>query len=165
MFAYLRKPHVDLGTLLLRLGLAAVFMAHGYIKVYQPLSWTTLISPAWQQIVGWTELVCGTALALGLLSRLAALGPMAVMIGAIALVTGAHEFIFVDVGPSGFTFKASGYEYNFMIIVVCLAVIVMGSGRYSLDRLIFGRKKTPLNPAQPVGGPHVASPAVHQTVP
>ena len=143
MFAYWRRPHPDLASVILRLGLGFIFMAHGYIKVFQPLSWTEVISRNMQNTVGWAELVFGILLALGFLSRLAALGVVADMIGAIVLVTGSRSFITIEMGAHGFTFRASGFEYNLMIIVASLAVVVLGSGWFSLDYLLFGRKKAP----------------------
>jgi putative oxidoreductase len=141
MLTYLRKPHADLASVILRLGLGFLFIMHGYIKLFQPLSWTEVLSPTMQKVVGWTEFTCGILLLIGLLSRLAAIGLIGDMIGAIALVTGAHEFISVGVGPHGFTFAASGFEYNFILIVACLAVLVLGSGWLSLDHLIFDRRR------------------------
>lgn len=141
MFSYFRRPHADLAAVILRLGLGFIFAAHGYIKLFQPLSWSEQISRSMQITVGWAELIFGTLLVIGLLSRLAALGIMADMIGAIVLVTGSRDFIAVEVGRHGFTFRASGFEYNVMIIVGCLAVIALGSGMLSVDHLIFGRKK------------------------
>lgn len=142
MLAYLRKPHADLAALILRLGLGYLFIAYGYCKIDQDFTWTEVITPTMQRFVGWSELIFGILLVFGLLSRLAALGVVAVMIGAIALVTGRRGFLPVDMGPQGFNFKASGIEYNMLVIVVCLAVLVLGSGLFSLDHLIFGCKKS-----------------------
>lgn len=152
MLAYLRKPHADLASVILRLGLGFLFIAHGYIKLFQPLSWTEVLTPTMQKVVGWTEFSCGILLLIGFLSRLAVIGLIADMVGAIALVTGAHEFISVGVGPHGFTFAASGFEYNFILIVACLAVLMLGSGWFSLDHLIFDRvrgRRTLMQPANP----------------
>ncbi len=147
MLANLRKPHPDLAAVILRLGLGAIFIEHGYLKVFVPDSWTVpaawkeTITPAIQNIVGWAELIFGLLIVLGLLSRLAALGVIADMIGAIVVVTGQHGFISTDMERSGFTFRASGFEYNLIIIAACLALAVLGAGLFSVDHLIFGRKK------------------------
>ena len=34
-----------------------------------------------------------------------------------------------------------GAEYNVAVIVMCLAVVALGSGKVSLDHLIFGRRR------------------------
>jgi uncharacterized membrane protein YphA (DoxX/SURF4 family) len=93
-----------------------------------------------QQAVGWAELICGALLALGLLSRLAALVVIADMVGAIVMVTGKREFFGMDVTAHGETFKP-GSEYNIIIILVCLALLALGSGWFSLDHLIFSRRR------------------------
>lgn len=142
MLAYLRKPHPDLAAVILRLCLGYVFIVHGYSKTSQEFEWTREISPTMQTVVGWAELIFGILLVLGLLSRLAALGVIAIMIGAIVHVTGRRGFIPVEMTPQGFTFRTVGTEHNFLIIAACLALLVLGSGWFSLDHLIFGRKKS-----------------------
>jgi putative oxidoreductase len=147
MFAKLRKPQTDFAALMLRLGLAAVFIAHGYIKVRQYLSWTDVIPREMQQVVGWTELLCGVALLIGLMSRLAAVGIGVIMVGAIYYMTGSRFFIDVQVGLHGFTYQAAGFEYNVVILAMCLAVIALGSGVVSLDHFIFRPRKKVQPPA------------------
>ena len=81
-----------LGPLLLRLSLAAIFIFHGLNLVGgQENGWganwmkAAEAPPAPVQLaVAWGELVGGIALALGFLTRLAALGIIAIMAGAIA---------------------------------------------------------------------------------
>ena len=159
MFAYFRRPHVDLATVILRLGLGFIFIAHGYIKVSQDSSWTEVISPAMQKMVGWAELSCGGLMLLGLLTRLAALGVFVDMIGAIALVTGKRDFVVISVGPHGDRFR-TGFEYNFSIIIACLALVLLGSGWLSLDHLLFVRKKE-----KPVGTQVAAEPTTSAAPP
>jgi uncharacterized membrane protein YphA (DoxX/SURF4 family) len=154
MWTYLRRPHVDLASLILRLGLAAIFIAQGYMKLSQEESWTDQLTPTMQKVVSGAELACGVMLAVGFLSRLAALGLVAEMIGAITLVTGARGFMPVSFGPSGFTFQA-GAAYNFLIIVACLALVVLGSGVVSVDYLLFGRKRGRQTQVRAVGEPHL----------
>jgi putative oxidoreductase len=141
MFSYLRKPHPDLASLVLRLGLAAVFIMHGYLLISQDFAVTDRMSLQTQKLVGWSEFVCGILLAMGLLSRLAALGVIALMIGAIAVVTGPRGFVDIRLTAQGYNFEAGGFEYNFVLIVASLAVLLLGSGRASVDQFIFGRKR------------------------
>src|SRR5258708_3655757 len=93
----LPKPHVHLGSFLLRLGLAIIFMFHGYLKVIQDggRGWSNSLSPETQVAVAWGELVCGCALFIGLFSRIAALGLAVIMVGAITLQTGQYDFIYI----------------------------------------------------------------------
>ena len=76
MFRYLQQPHVDLAKAILRITLGFTFFAHGYIKLFQTYrsqSWTDMLTPTMQQLVGGIEFSCGVLLVFGLLSRLAAL--------------------------------------------------------------------------------------------
>jgi putative oxidoreductase len=149
MLAYLRKPHADLAALILRIGLAYVFIGYGYIKLIQGHQMSEVMSYNLQLTVGWAELVCGILLVSGLLTRLAALGMIANMIGAIVLVTGKRGFFDPTVGPHGEKFQP-GFEFNIIMILVCLALVVLGGGSISLDRLIFGRRRAETSAATPL---------------
>jgi putative oxidoreductase len=157
MFRYLQKPHVELARAILRITLGFAFFAHGYIKLHQSSlsqSWTDMLTPSMQQVIGWGEFICGVCLIFGFLSRVAALVLIADMIGAIALVMKYEDYIPVGVGPHGNTFKV-GYEYNILIIAVALAIFLVGSGWFSLDAIIYRRWKG--EPAQEAatGTPHL----------
>ena len=62
MFEKLLTPKVDLATLLLRVGLAAIFVVHGYIKISQDYPLIEDVSLGTQVAIGWMELICGVAL-------------------------------------------------------------------------------------------------------
>jgi uncharacterized membrane protein YphA (DoxX/SURF4 family) len=148
--------------LILRLGLAAIFIYHGLDLVSQENEW----GAAWmtramekqkekekeakqesqgessepeakappapvQVLVAWGQLIGGIAMVLGFLTRLAALGLAIIMGGATALVHWPH----------GFDSRAGGYEYNFLIIVVCLALMLVGGGNLGVDRVFRLRRK------------------------
>lgn len=82
-----------------------------------------------QLLVAWGEFIGGIALFVGFLPRLAAGGIIVIMVGAIVIATGRMGF------------KAPmGYEYNLVIISMCLAVIFLGGGRFSLEGILWGRK-------------------------
>ena len=150
MFAKLLKPQVELAALLLRWGLAAIFIVHGYIKVVQPFELIPQLSLTAQAAVGWVELSCGLALAVGLLSRIAALPIIADQVGAIVLLTGKHALEGLTLKKAGADFMLVGPEYNLVLIVMCLGVIVLGSGAASLDHLLssgWRRKKARAVPA------------------
>jgi putative oxidoreductase len=114
--------------LILRLGLAAVFIFHGLEKVHPDKgfgsNWNPDIPvpeaakvPA-QLATAWGELLGGVALAVGFLPRLAALGLIVIMAGAIATVT----------GKNGFGVLNHGWEYNMVLIVMAAAVFILGGG-------------------------------------
>jgi len=135
------KPHVHLGTLLLRLGLAAIFIYHGYIKlaVQGGRGWDKNLPELTQMAVAWGETICGLALVLGFLSRLAALGIIVMQWGAITLYTGRYDFVNIEYKPSERI--PTGSEYNFALIVMSLAVLVLGSGMFSVDYCLFRRRR------------------------
>jgi putative oxidoreductase len=138
--------------ILLRFALAAVFIYHGLEKVMPEngygLSWMKAPDPsslppnapppktmpvAVQGAVAWGELLGGAACALGLFTRLAALGLAAIMVGAIVTVT----------GPLGFSIVNKGFEYNLVLILVCASLILLGPGLLSLDRVIRVKMRGP----------------------
>ena len=126
--------------LVLRAALAAVFIYHGLEKIRPEAgfgwSWANempgapdvlIKAPPLQLLVAWGELLGGVAVALGILTRVAALGLIIIMCGAIFTYTGQHGF-----SAAG----QSGYEYNFVLILVCLALLLAGPGTFSLDRVV-----------------------------
>jgi putative oxidoreductase len=144
MFQDLLKPHVQLGTFLLRLGLAAIFIFHGYLKFAQGngAHWHDRLTEASQLAVTWGELTCGASLLFGLLSRIAVIGIIIMQVGAIAIQTGQWDFINTDYIAANPGRIPTGAEYNFALITMCLAILVMGSGKVSLDYLIFGSRES-----------------------
>ena len=134
--------------LLLRAGLAAVFIYHGLEKITPDnaygLKWADHMTgapvvlqnaPPLQIVVAWGELLGGVAVALGLLTRLAAAGLIIIMMGAILTYTGGH----------GFSVVKEGYEYNFVLILMAAALILTGAGTFSLDRVIHVKMRGPAN--------------------
>ena len=148
------KP--TLAPLVLRLGLATIFMSYGYLKIAVAGGdhWASsdVLHPTLQTIVAWAELIGGIALALGFLTRIAAMGIGLIMLGAIARVTGAYDFLVIgrridaSASGTGFDFSRVGFEYNAAIMMMCLTLMILGGGRLSLDYCMFGRRKA----AQPV---------------
>jgi uncharacterized membrane protein YphA (DoxX/SURF4 family) len=128
------------------LGLATIFIYHGFLEIN--CRTRTGFSPeiaAWFQVlVSWANIIGGIALVFGLLTRVFVLWFTMIMIGAIVAVTGAREFVhlnhFITKRDSPYRFEV-GYEYNFAIIVICLTLFVLGSGYWSLDRVILNRGK------------------------
>ena len=135
----LPKQHVHLGSFLLRVGLAVIFIIHGYLKLTQEggRAWTESLDSNAQLAVAWGETVCGVALLVGLFSRLAAVGLVVIMVGAIVVQTGRYDFIYVGDFPRANPSRIpTGAEYNFALIVMCLAVVAIGSGFFSIDYVI-----------------------------
>ncbi|QGF25066.1 DoxX family membrane protein [Raineyella fluvialis] len=135
----LRPPDVvrDLGLLVTRLALAAIFIAHGLQKL---LTWTlpgtahvlheqgvplTSVAAPVSTVV---ELVAGVALLLGLFTTVAGALLVADMLALLVLV---HL-------PYGLFASNGGYETVLGLAAGALAVAV-GAGRWSLDALILRR--------------------------
>ena len=160
MLRDLLKPHAQLGSFLLRLGLSAIFIYHGILKLNQEggAGWHNTLTEETQMAVAWGETACGIAMLLGLLSRVAALGLMGIMFGAIFFQTGRFDFVFQEVvlhNKPGWV--PIGYEYNVALIVMCLAVLAMGSGMVSLDHLLYRSLFGAPKPAGPAPAPSPAA--------
>jgi uncharacterized membrane protein YphA (DoxX/SURF4 family) len=135
------KPEV--APVVLRLALAAIILSHGALKVaYSQWSWHPSLSPEVQMAVAWGEIACGAALLLGLLSQVAALGTIVIQAGAIALETWKLGFQDVQAGTTtqGFNAIGAGWEFNFAIIMMCVALLFTGSGPLSVDGYLWRKK-------------------------
>jgi len=130
--------------LVMRLGLGVVFFAHGAqkvlgwfggsglqgtIKMFQGMG----VPPAAAAVAAFIELLGGAAMITGLLTRPAAIGLMIDMLVAISKVHGKHGF-FLNLGVPG---KGPGFEFNFALIAMALAILIGGAGVLSLDRAIW----------------------------
>jgi uncharacterized membrane protein YphA (DoxX/SURF4 family) len=145
MLDALFKPHVNLASAILRLVLAACVGFNGYLDltaVGEYGRWKDEELAPYRLAVAWAEIAGAAALALGFLSRLAALGVGVIQVAAIMLVTG-HEFTQIiyqrKTGPR----QEAGFEYNLALIAMCLAIVLLGSGKLSVDYYFFGRGKEP----------------------
>lgn len=128
----------DAGLLVLRGVVGAVFLMHGWQKVFQlgvpqvtgffaqagiPLP--EVAAP----VVAWLELAGGALLVLGVLTRLVALLFAVQMVGAIWFV---HL-------PAGF-FLPNGYEFALTLLGASLALVLIGPGFISVDGAVARRK-------------------------
>ncbi|MCX5694087.1 MAG: DoxX family protein [Candidatus Omnitrophica bacterium] len=127
------------GILILRLGIGVMFAAHGLQKVFgffagpgikgfsQMLS-SLGFAPAipWAYLAGYTELLGGVFLIIGVFTR-----PCATLL--FILITTAA--IKVHLGK-GFFLSGGGFEYDFVIACVCLALVLLGEGKYTIFSLM-----------------------------
>jgi putative oxidoreductase len=131
-----------LTLLLLRCGLALVFVYHGYPKLFGDSarfveSFQAIGLPAYfVYVAGAIELFGGVALALGLLTPIAAL------------------LLFLDMGAAMWKYNLSEgiyavreYELPLILGLASLVMAATGGGPISLDRLIFSRKQDGLIPS------------------
>lgn len=130
---------VSTGLLVLRIVAGIIFVAHGGQKLFTfglagvtqgfagmgiPLPMIT--GPA----VAFVELLGGTALIIGLLTRLAGVGLAITMAGAIVF---AHL-------SSGF-FAPKGYEFPLALLGIAAALAFTGAGPYSADAALARHRK------------------------
>ena len=133
--------------LVLRLTLALVMFPHGAQKL---LGWfggngLTATLQYFSQNMGIPFLLAvlvivaesfgALGLALGLLTRLCAIGIGAVMVGAVMMVHLPNGFFMNWSGKQ----PGEGFEFHLLAIGICLALLCHGGGRWSLDRLIQNR--------------------------
>ena len=128
---------LGVALLILRLALGLSFIGHGSQKIFGWFGGAGFAStaanygdrmgmqPGWlfAALGGGGELCGGLLVALGLLTPLGALLIIASMLVAIWKVTGAR----------GYWIGKGGWEYNALIIIVCITLILAGPGSYSLD--------------------------------
>ena len=139
MFLF-RSPsarQLNVALAVLRIGVGAIFMAHGAQKLFtfgfagvagafghMGIPFAGFMGP----FIALLEFFGGLALIFGLLTRLASLGLVFNMLGAIGFVHLNNGF-----------FLPNGYEYALSLALSSLALVFAGAGEYSLDALI-GRK-------------------------
>ena len=133
----------DVALTTLRLVLGVIFFAHGAQKM---LGWfggfgfhatmgffAHLGMPAPVAfLVICTEFFGGLGLIVGLLTRIAALGIGAEMIGAIFLVHLPNGFFMNWTGHQ----KGEGFEYHLLVIAIAATLLLRGAGAFSLDRVL-----------------------------
>jgi putative oxidoreductase len=80
------------------------------------------------------ELLGPLGLAVGLLTRVAALGIAAVMLGAILTVHRRYGFFMNWYGNE----QGEGFEYHVLAIGLAVALVLNGAGMWSVDAMIAG---------------------------
>jgi putative oxidoreductase len=123
----------DLGILLLRLILGGLFTWHGYNAImhydeYLAMSKSTIglgVKLEFDLVV-FSYLICGILLVLGFLTRLSVI-PIFIAMSVAFFV--AHK-------NDAFLMK----QLPFVLWLLCIAVMIFGSGKYSIDQLIQKRK-------------------------
>ena len=126
---------IDLALLILRLGIGVMFFAHGMQMALglwggpgvegfsKALAGMGFVMPlVWSYLAGYTTLLGGACLILGVIPRIAS----------------SFLFIFIAVAAfkvdisKGFFLQGGGFEYNFVIACACIAILLAGSGKYSV---------------------------------
>jgi len=146
MIDWLVETNGGIVPLILRLTLALVMLPHGAQKT---LGWfgghgfrdtmadftKSGFPPALAFLAVMAEFLGPLGLAVGLLTRVAALGIAVVMLVAILTVHRQHGFFMNWRG----TQAGEGVEYHVLALGLALALIVNGAGAWSIDALIAHR--------------------------
>lgn len=127
---------MDWASLILRIGLGIMFMAHGLQKVFgvfggpgikgfsQMLSGLGFVPAVfWANLAAYVELLGGLCLVVGLLVR-----SSAVLLFILILVA-TYKVHFTK----GFFLSAGGFEYTFIIATVLIALFFLGAGKFSIS--------------------------------
>jgi putative oxidoreductase len=129
---------LSVGIALVRILTGCVFVAHGYQKLFvfgiggatgaftqMGIPAPTIVAP----LVTILEFAGGIALILGLLTRIAAIGFVIDMLGAIFLVHLKNGF-----------FLPNGIEFALTLLVTSLALVIAGAGAFSIDESLARRR-------------------------
>jgi putative oxidoreductase len=120
----LTKSNLDIALLLIRVGLASVFIAHGWDKISDMDATVNFflslkLSAFWAYSVAYIEIIGGFSMILGVFTGWSGLLLAADMIGAIALVKINKGFLY-------------GYEFDLVLFLSALAISLAGPGKYTL---------------------------------
>ena len=128
---------LDWVSLILRICLGTVFIAHGLQAVFGMFSGPGIsgfsnmlaglgFKPAlfWAYVGACVELMGGLFLFFGIFTRISAVFLLIFMVVAVLKVHLAK----------GFFIQAGGFEYNFVIVCVCIALIILGSGKFGVTK-------------------------------
>ena len=145
MFRRLIATSATWFTVPIRLGLAAVMIAHGAQKVLGSFNGPGFkafiggntpfgfMRPAWLwlALAALSELVGGLLVGLGFLTRVGAFFIACVMLTA---VVGVHL-------PGGFFASNRGYEYPLVLLAMAVGLLISGGGQASVDKALSGGRR------------------------
>jgi putative oxidoreductase len=131
------RAAVDWSLLILRVVVGVVFMAHGAQKLFGAFGGPGLAGVVQMlgpigYLVTIGEFFGGLGLVAGILPRFSAASIIVIMLGAIGMVHGKVGF-FMNWGGQQ---AGEGYEYHLLAISALLPIVIAGSGRYALARVL-----------------------------
>lgn len=131
----------DMASFCLRLTLGLVMFPHGMQKLFGWFGGAGLentighyitnygVLPMITLLVILAEALGSIALIIGLWSRLVAAGIGLIMVGAIFSVHFQHGFFMNWTGQQA----GEGFEFHLLVIGICTALLIRGSGKWSVD--------------------------------
>jgi putative oxidoreductase len=131
------SSRVSAGLLILRLVVGCAFVIHGYGKIQNPFGWmgpNAGVPAVFQALAAVSEFGGGLAWTLGLLTPLASFGLACTM--SVAVWT--HAAVLHD--PFVSLKGARSYELAGAYLCIAVLLLLVGPGRFSLDRIVFGEK-------------------------
>ena len=139
LFSSASNRQINIGLMVLRLVVGAIFVAHGGQKIFvfgfdgvagafgqMGIPMAGIVGP----FVALVELFGGLALISGLLTRLASFGLLSTMVVAILQVHMKNGF-----------FNPGGIEFPLSLLGSTLLLAITGAGAWSIDAMIGGRTK------------------------
>lgn len=143
MISKLMRTDEDIVSFILRVTLALVMFPHAAQKLFgwfggygleATLQFFGSIGiPAWLGVVAISvEFLGSVALLLGLFGRIAALGLAGVIAGAVITVHAPNGFFMNWTGAQA----GEGFEYHLLFLAMAAALVLKGSGAFSLDRVL-----------------------------
>ncbi len=131
------SAQVSVSLLIMRVIIGAAFMFHGWSKIQNPAGWLPeggpmSISPFFQTLAAISEFCGGAAMILGFLNPLANFGIGVTMSTAtyFQMIVRKDPFVSMTGGPS--------FELALVFLGFAVMLIMIGPGKLSIDRLIFG---------------------------
>jgi putative oxidoreductase len=140
------KLTTDLALLLLRVTAGLIFIPHGWTKVGGTGGASAfaadMVAYGFPTILGhvaaWAELAGGALLIVGLLTRIDAFLLACTMFVATFVVLLPDALTEVPPGANKLLSVLPGIETPLALFAICLALLLTGGGRFSLDALVAG---------------------------
>jgi putative oxidoreductase len=128
-------PVLGYGLLPIRIIAGITFIAHGVPKFFgvsegYGFFQSVNLPPELFVPIALLEVIGGLAILLGILTRIASALLIIEMLGAVLMVKLSKGFI-------------GGYEFELLLIAICLSLVIMGPGKISIENSILRREIFP----------------------